>query len=64
MFRRSMDNKIKVVLFVRSAQIPSHVSCFIGRTRNMHFPAVWSKKVSYPFPSLMAQVRMVMVSPM
>jgi hypothetical protein len=59
-----MDNQVKVVLLVRSAQLPSHMVCFIGRTRDMHLPAIWSEEMSYPFPSVMAQVRMVVVSPM
>jgi hypothetical protein len=49
-----MNNQIKVVLPVHSTQIPSHMICFIWRTRNMHFHAIWSKEMSYSLPSMMA----------
>jgi hypothetical protein len=52
MLRRSMDNKIKVLIC--GAQPPPHMVRFIRRTRDMHFPAIWSKELSYSLPGMMA----------
>jgi hypothetical protein len=60
MFRRSMNNQIKIVLFVRGAQLPSHDVCLIRRTRNVHFSSIWSQKLPQSLSRMVAKMRMVM----
>ena len=61
MFRAAMNNQVEVMVLIRAQRL-AHTARLIWVIRNVDLPAIRTKQMSYPLPSPMQVVMMMLAS--